>query len=206
MGESTPTRDTHHVAVIDEHGLARILHRAGMTLLEVARPDRRVRRLHGKSDPLGAFRAAVTALSGRGSPPRKTGLSNRYGSFSPAVPRRARREGGDEPDPCSAGDRTRTDTRHLPQSGQRELAAALAQSRQLANPPLTQGRCKCGLGKRGNDSRGVPPRPNCTIVRNLARRTQRVATRDIFGSSAMNVDGPACDKGRWCGGGRTGRP
>ncbi|WP_230990420.1 IS110 family transposase [Rhodococcus oxybenzonivorans] len=111
-------KDTHHVAVIDEHGrplgdrgfgatgagyrkvidylrgfgvvvavavegtgsygaeLARILRRAGMTVLEVARPDRRARRLHGKSDPLDAFQAAVTALSGRGlaTPKDRDGL------------------------------------------------------------------------------------------------------------------------------------
>lgn len=111
-------KDTHHVAVIDEHGrplgdrefratgtgyrkiidylrgfglvvavavegtgsygaeLARILRRAGMTVLEVARPDRRARRLHGKSDPLDALQAAVTALSGHGlaTPKDRDGL------------------------------------------------------------------------------------------------------------------------------------
>ncbi|MGW4335907.1 IS110 family transposase [Rhodococcus koreensis] len=98
-------KDTHHVAVIDEHGrplgdrefgatgagyqkiidylrgfgvvvavavegagshgaeLARVLRRAGMTVLEVARPDRRARRLHGKPDQLDALQATVTALS-----------------------------------------------------------------------------------------------------------------------------------------------
>ncbi|MFC9768493.1 IS110 family transposase [Rhodococcus jostii] len=111
-------KDTHHVAVIDEHGrplgdrefgatsagyrkvidylrgfgvvvavavegtgsygaeLARVLRRAGMTVLEVARPDRRARRLRGKSDPLDALQAAVTALSGRGlaTPKDRDGL------------------------------------------------------------------------------------------------------------------------------------
>ncbi|MFD6060202.1 transposase [Rhodococcus wratislaviensis] len=68
------------VAVVgtDSYGaeLARVLRRAGMTVLEVARPGRRARRLHGKSDSLDALHAAVTALSGRGlaTPKDRDGL------------------------------------------------------------------------------------------------------------------------------------
>lgn len=56
--------------------LARVLRRAGMRVLEVARPDRRERRCRGKSDPLDALQAAVTALSGRGlaTPKDRDGL------------------------------------------------------------------------------------------------------------------------------------
>lgn len=99
--------DTHHVAVINEHGkpladreflavgsgyrkivdfitsygtvtavgvegtgsygaeLARTLRTAGLTVLEVNRPNRAARRLRGKSDPLDAYQAAKSVLDGR---------------------------------------------------------------------------------------------------------------------------------------------
>jgi transposase len=46
-------------------GLARFLHRASVRVIEVDRPNRQVRRRHGKSDPLDAVEAARAALSGR---------------------------------------------------------------------------------------------------------------------------------------------
>ncbi|MFF0284446.1 transposase [Rhodococcus aetherivorans] len=56
--------------------LARVLRRAGITVLEVARPEPRARRLHGKSDSLDARHAAATALPGRGlaTPKDRDGL------------------------------------------------------------------------------------------------------------------------------------
>lgn len=51
-------------------GLARHLHDAGVTVLEVPRPDRRLRRQHGKSDPLDAEAAARTVLAGKASAPK----------------------------------------------------------------------------------------------------------------------------------------
>jgi transposase len=45
-------------------GLVRHLHAAGMVVVEVDRPDRRTRRARGKSDPVDAYAAARTALSG----------------------------------------------------------------------------------------------------------------------------------------------
>jgi transposase len=45
-------------------GLARHLHAAGVTVVEVNRPDRRQRRLSGKSDPLDAYAAAEAVLAG----------------------------------------------------------------------------------------------------------------------------------------------
>lgn len=45
-------------------GLARHLHRAGVRVLEVPRPDRRTRRQVGKSDPIDADSAARTVLAG----------------------------------------------------------------------------------------------------------------------------------------------
>jgi transposase len=99
--------DTHHVAVINEHGkpladreflavgsgyrkivefitshgtvtavgvegtrsygaeIARTLRGEGLCMLEVNRPNRAVRRLKGKSDPLDAYQAAQSVLDGR---------------------------------------------------------------------------------------------------------------------------------------------
>jgi transposase len=46
-------------------GLARSLRGAGVTVLEVSRPNRQARRWHGKSDTIDAVEAARAALSGR---------------------------------------------------------------------------------------------------------------------------------------------
>lgn len=56
-------------------GLARHLHASGVTVLEVPRPDRRLRRQHGKSDPIDAEAAARTVLAGNasGAPKLATG-------------------------------------------------------------------------------------------------------------------------------------
>lgn len=45
-------------------GVARILTRSGVEIVEVDRPDRQVRRRQGKSDPLDAIEAARAVLSG----------------------------------------------------------------------------------------------------------------------------------------------
>ncbi len=47
-------------------GLTRALQGAGIEVAEVSRPDRAARRRQGKSDPLDAYAAARTALSGEG--------------------------------------------------------------------------------------------------------------------------------------------
>jgi transposase len=56
-------------------GLARYLTANAVDLVEVDRPDRRTRRLHGKSDPIDAIAAARAALSGQanGVPKTRTG-------------------------------------------------------------------------------------------------------------------------------------
>lgn len=46
-------------------GLARHLHRQGVRVVEVNRPDRRERRSRGKSDPVDAYAAADAVLAGR---------------------------------------------------------------------------------------------------------------------------------------------
>jgi transposase len=59
-------------------GLARFLHRASVRVrvIEVDRPNRQVRRRHGKSDPLDAVEAARAALSGRARGIAKTADGN----------------------------------------------------------------------------------------------------------------------------------
>ena len=56
-------------------GLTRVLQTAGVTVVEVDRPDRKTRRFQGKSDPIDAYAAARAALSGRasGTPKTRTG-------------------------------------------------------------------------------------------------------------------------------------
>src|SRR4051794_5196174 len=58
-------------------GLARYLHREGVTLVEVDRPDRRTRRTRGKSDPIDAYHAARAALNetATGIPKTRDGLA-----------------------------------------------------------------------------------------------------------------------------------
>jgi len=57
-------------------GLARFLTAEGVALVEVDRPDRAARRLHGKSDPVDAEAAARAVLSGRasGTPKSRDGI------------------------------------------------------------------------------------------------------------------------------------
>ncbi|WP_445398604.1 IS110 family transposase [Streptomyces sp. LE64] len=52
--------------------LARTLGRAGLTVIEVDRPDRKTRRMKGKSDPIDAYAAAEAVASGRASGTPKT--------------------------------------------------------------------------------------------------------------------------------------
>ncbi|WP_370895091.1 IS110 family transposase [Janibacter sp. GXQ6167] len=57
-------------------GLARVLTGAGISVVEVDRPDRSARRSQGKSDPLDAYAAARAAASGRaaGTPKSRDGI------------------------------------------------------------------------------------------------------------------------------------
>jgi len=47
--------------------LARVLTAAGLTVIEVDRPDRKTRRQQGKSDPIDAYSAATAVAAGRAS-------------------------------------------------------------------------------------------------------------------------------------------
>lgn len=53
-------------------GLTRTLHAAGITVVEVNRPNRQLRRARGKSDPIDAEAAARAALSGQATATPKT--------------------------------------------------------------------------------------------------------------------------------------
>lgn len=52
--------------------LARTLRRAGLSVIEVDRPDRKTHRMKGKSDPIDAYAAAEAVASGRASGTSKT--------------------------------------------------------------------------------------------------------------------------------------
>jgi transposase len=53
-------------------GLARSVSAEGIDLVEVDRPDRRTRRVQGRSDPIDAIAAARATLSGQASGVPKT--------------------------------------------------------------------------------------------------------------------------------------
>ncbi|MEU2827055.1 IS110 family transposase [Streptomyces sp. B27] len=56
--------------------LARVLTAAGITVIDVDRPDRKMRRMKGKSDPIDAYAAATAVLAGRatGTPKSRDGV------------------------------------------------------------------------------------------------------------------------------------
>ncbi|THA55854.1 IS110 family transposase [Streptomyces sp. A0958] len=56
--------------------LARVLTAAGVTVIDVDRPDRKTRRMKGKSDPIDSYAAATAVLSGRatGIPKSRDGV------------------------------------------------------------------------------------------------------------------------------------
>ncbi|MFG2677403.1 IS110 family transposase, partial [Streptomyces sp. NPDC048445] len=56
--------------------LARVLTAAGVTVVDVDRPDRKTRRMKGRSDPIDAYAAATAVLSGRaaGTPKSRDGV------------------------------------------------------------------------------------------------------------------------------------
>ncbi|WP_243790039.1 IS110 family transposase [Saccharopolyspora gloriosae] len=56
--------------------LARVLAAAGVAVTDVDRPDRKIRRMQGKSDPIDAYAAATAVLSGRatGTPKSRDGV------------------------------------------------------------------------------------------------------------------------------------
>ncbi|EWS80886.1 transposase [Brachybacterium phenoliresistens] len=69
--------------------LARVLARGGLRVVEVDRPDRKTRRLKGKSDPIDAYAAATAVASGRatGVPKARDGIVEAIRALR--VPRRS---------------------------------------------------------------------------------------------------------------------
>ena len=65
--DSGPYALPDHVA-----GFTRFLHAEGVTVVEVNRPNRQLRRSHGKSDPVDAVAAARAAQSGQATGQAKT--------------------------------------------------------------------------------------------------------------------------------------
>ncbi len=71
--------------------LARVLTAAGVTVVDVDRPDRKTRRMKGKSDPIDAYAAATAVLSGPGHRhPQEPGRCGRGGAGAAASPAAAR--------------------------------------------------------------------------------------------------------------------
>ena len=73
-------------------GLARFLHRAGVEVIEVDRPNRQARRAQGKSDPADAVEAARAALSGRARGLAKSADGNAEAMRTLLVAKRSARE------------------------------------------------------------------------------------------------------------------
>jgi transposase len=73
-------------------GLSRHLQAAGVTVIEVDRPNRQVRRRAGKSDPLDAVEAARAALSGRARAIAKTANGSAEAMRALLVAKRSARE------------------------------------------------------------------------------------------------------------------
>ncbi|BBC66033.1 hypothetical protein MMRN_29290 [Mycobacterium marinum] len=83
-------------------GLARYLHDQGIDVLEVPRPDRRIRRQRGKSDPIDAEAAARTVLAGKASGARNWPTARSKPSECSALPATERSRPAPPPStPCA---------------------------------------------------------------------------------------------------------
>ena len=71
-------------------GLTRAARTAGIEVREVTRPDRALRRMRGKSDPIDAYAAAHALLSGRADAAPKDDRSTRSGPCTSPGTRRSR--------------------------------------------------------------------------------------------------------------------
>ena len=112
-------------------GLARLLRRRGVEVVEVDRPNRQARRQHGKSDPADAVEAARAALSGRARGIAKTADGNVEAMRALLIAKRSARESRIT---ClnqirhlgfCGPDELRDRFRGVPRSGLAERAAAL---------------------------------------------------------------------------------
>ena len=150
-------------------GLARHLHAQGVAMVEVDRPDRKVRRWQGKSDPVDAEAAARAALGGvrTGVPKQRDGQVEALRNL-----RVARRS--------AVGQRA---------DAQRQLKALLVTApeplrAQLARLPLRELLATC-VGLRPDVARVVDPAQAVKVaLRSLARRhaalTEEIAELDTL--------------------------
>ena len=118
--------------------LARHLTGAGVQVIEVARPNRQVRRRHGKTDVVDAIAAARAVLSGEATgdaqEPRRAGR----GAADPEGRAAQREQGphpGAEPDPPAAGHRTGGAAR--PAAAAHPQATCSRPARASGSPPTT---------------------------------------------------------------------
>lgn len=140
-------------------GLTRHLRAAGVTVIEVDRPDRATRRRVGKSDPIDAEAAARAVLSGRA-----TGVpKDRDGQVEALRVLRIART-------SAVGDRARTQTRikslavTAPEALRRELAA-------MKTPQLIT---HCATRRPDRARAGDPTTATVIALRSLARRHRQL--------------------------------
>jgi transposase len=142
-------------------GLARLLHQAGVKVIEVDRPDRKMRRFQGKSDPIDAVAAARTALAGQrtGVPKQRDGhveaLRNLRVARRSAVDQRADAQRQIKALIVTAPDDLRARLRGLPTRELIATCASLRPDRAGAASPATAAKI---------------------ALRSLARRHQQLST------------------------------
>lgn len=142
-------------------GLARLLRRERVPVVEVDRPDRKTRRFQGKSDPIDAISAAKAALAGErtGTPKTRDGrieaLRNLRIARRSAVDQRADTQRQMKALIVTAPDGLRERLRGLPVNQLISLCASLRPDRSDAAAPATATAAKIAL-------------------RSLARRHQRL--------------------------------
>jgi transposase len=141
--------------------LALALHRAGVAVVEVDRPDRAARRRDGKSDPLDAEAAARAALAGRAD-----GLPKRRGGPVQALAalRVARR---------SAIDQRADVTRQIKSLIVTAPEALRARLRPLSDAELIR---HCATRRPDPTRAGDPQTATVLALRALARRHQHLST------------------------------
>jgi transposase len=142
-------------------GLALVLQVAGVSLVEVDRPDRKTRRWQGKSDPVDAEAAARAAQAGRatGIPKDRTGRIEALRAL-----RVARRSA------VSARAQAQTQMKSLIVTAPDQLRSSL---RAMGNRELI---ATCAARRPARDAAGDPATATIIALRALARRHQQLTT------------------------------
>jgi transposase len=140
--------------------LNRVLRQAGITVIEVDRPDRKTRRMRGKSDPIDAYAAALAALSGRAAGTPKA----RDGRIEAIRTLRVARRGA-----VKARTQAMNQLRALLTTGPAELREQL---RALSSTVLVDACARL----RPNANLADPSQATKAALRRLARRHQQLST------------------------------